>query len=116
MPRAATHEMFATSLRQSYPAVRPNLGRAQDGELFSRRRASRQQGIALETLAHAVEYLIDSRMFLTQVPYTKSEEEAVKTLMRLNRAVFESCPVVVPVGTRVRAWVRQVVGAEPKAA
>ncbi|RXH56822.1 hypothetical protein [Granulicella sibirica] len=112
MPRAVTHEAFGTSLRQ------PNTAgeRAQDADLFSRRRASRQQGIALEKLAHAVEYLIDSRMFLTQAPYTKSEEEAVKMLMRLNRAVFESCPVIVPLGTRVREWVRQAVGAEPKAA
>ena len=59
------------------------------------------QGQALELLGHAVEYLIDSRMFLTQVPYTIAEEEAVQILMALNRKVFESCPEVVTMRRRV---------------
>ncbi len=66
--------------------------------------------MALEVLGHAVEYLIDSRMFLTDVPYTRSEEEAVQLLMGCSRRVFEACPVIVPVKTRLATWVRELVG------
>jgi hypothetical protein len=75
---------------------------------IERRRAGREQGVALERLAHAVEYLVDSRMFLTSVPYTRSEDEAVKILMGLNRQVFEECPIVVGLGTRLRNGIRRM--------
>jgi hypothetical protein len=65
--------------------------------------------MAIEVLGHAVEYLIDSRMFLTETPYTKAEEEAVQILMRANRSVFESCAEVLPVGVRVGNWMRDLV-------
>ena len=95
------------------PAAKTNLYRSEIGfvtQRCTRRRAGRKQGVAIEVLGHAVEYLIDSRMFLTQTPYTKSEEEAVQILMRANRLVFESCPEVVPMGARVRNWMRGMTG------
>lgn len=88
-----------------FPAATPYPDRMRNGgsrgQRPERRRPGREQGQALERLGHAVEYLIDSRMFLTQVPYTSAEEEAVQILMGLNRLVFESCPAVVTMRRRV---------------
>ena len=85
-----------------YPAPTPYPGeKSTVAPRLDRRRPGREQGQALEKLGHAVEYLIDSRMFLTQVPYTNAEEEAVQILMGLNRRVFESCPEILPMRRRV---------------
>jgi hypothetical protein len=90
--------------RAVYPAATPYPARG--GERLvarsARRRMGRVEGEALEKLGHAVEYLIDSRMFLTHVPYTDAEEEAVQILMKMNRMVFESCPEVVSMRQRLR--------------
>lgn len=67
-----------------------------------RRRGSPQQGRALETLGHAVEYLIDSRMFQLGDTSRENETEAVQVLMRLSRLVFNECPEVVSLQTRLR--------------
>ena len=100
-----------------YPAATPypdpSRGVVPRGRQPIRRRLGREQGRALERLGHAVEYLIDSRMFLTQVPYTAAEEEAVQILMALNRLVFESCPEVVPMRQRVLNRLRRLVPEHP---
>ncbi len=62
-----------------------------------------QQGRALEMLGHAVEYLVDSRMFGDEAGF-RSEGEAVQILMRMSRAVFAECPEVVPLRERVARW------------
>ena len=66
-----------------------------------RRRGSLQQGRALETLGHAVEYLVDSRMFLVQAQNFKAEQDALELLKRMSRIVFSECPEVVSVWKRV---------------
>ena len=68
------------------------------------RRPGREQGMALEILGHAVEYLIDSRMFLTAAPYTKAEQEAVQMLMSSSRQVFEECAPIIPLRVRAQVW------------
>lgn len=68
------------------------------------RRPGREQGRALELLGHAVEYLIDSRMFLTGIAYTRSEEQALQMLMAASREVFEGCPVKVGFGAAAKSW------------
>lgn len=77
------------------------------GERVVRRRGSLQQGQALETLGHAVEYLVDSRMFLVELGAgdQKQDQEAVQILMRLSRAVFQECPEIVPIRRRMSRWV-----------
>ncbi len=77
------------------------------GERVVRRRGSLQQGQALETLGHAVEYLVDSRMFLVEVGAGEQnqDQEAIQILMRLSRAVFLECPEVVPIRRRMGRWV-----------
>ena len=71
---------------------------------YVRRRGSAEQGRALETLGHAVEYLVDSRMRFNDQQAAAGERDAIELLMRLNRAVFSECPEVVPFSRRVRQW------------
>ena len=72
---------------------------------YVRRRGSSEQGRALETLGHAVEYLVDSRLRFNDSQAAAGEREAIEILMRLNRAVFSECPEVVPFSRRVRQWI-----------
>jgi hypothetical protein len=75
------------------------------GEKVVRRRGNAEQGRALEALGHAVEYLVDSRMFLRTQAESDSNRDAVQMLMRLSRTVFLECPEVVPLGRKVARWV-----------
>ena len=75
-----------------------------------RRRPNQQQGRALEMLGHAIEYLIDSRLYM--VPdWHEREQEAVQILMSRSRAVFAECealadalPLGLRVGRKVGGW------------
>ena len=98
-----THKTFDLQDETTlYPAPTPYPSQMRGGSpRDERRRPGRNQGHALEQLGHAVEYLIDSRMFLTQVPYTTAEEEAVQILMSLSRLVFDGCPRAVTMRRRV---------------
>ena len=70
-----------------------------------RRRPSRSQGQALEILGHALEYLVDSRMFLSKERKTRADGEAIHILSSCSREVFAECPEVVPVSQRIKSWV-----------
>ena len=72
------------------------------------RRPSPGQGQALSKLAHAIEYLIDSRIPLGG--NSTAEHEAVRLLMRLSREVFEECPARLPLTTRVTGWLSHRLG------
>jgi hypothetical protein len=79
-------------------------------EALLRRRGSAAQGRALESLGHAVEYLVDSRMFLLDGNNLAAEGEAVQILMQLSRQVFAECPVVKPPFSSLkRLWSRYFV-------
>jgi hypothetical protein len=75
-----------------------------------RRHANRTQGHALEALGHAVEYLVDSRMFLSAEPSTSADNEALQILMLLSRQVFAECAETVPLARRLRLWVAERLG------
>jgi hypothetical protein len=64
------------------------------------RRLTREQGRALEILGHAVEYLIDSRLFGGE----SRDEQAISMLKRANRMIFQESVVAPPAGMRMRAW------------
>ena len=81
---------------------------------FIRRRGSLEQGRALETLGHAVEYLVDSRMFQVEDSSQRDHQEAVQILMRMSRAVFAECPEVVSLRRRFRRWIEAQLGQEPR--
>ncbi len=70
-----------------------------------RRRGSLQQGFALETLGHAVEYLVDSRLFAQNDADAQSDQEAIQLLMRMSRAVFSECPELLPLRHRLGRWI-----------
>jgi|GEM_PF-2677994 len=74
-----------------------------DGRIVQRR-GSMAQGHALETLGHAVEYLVDSRMFMEDAGDPTSQREAVQILMRMSRTVFSECPEVQPGRRRMVRW------------
>jgi hypothetical protein len=69
-----------------------------------RRRPSQAQGQALERLGRAIEYLMDSRLALTDEPSTRADREALEILMRLNRSVFSECEEIVPMRQRLKTW------------
>ena len=70
-----------------------------------RRRGTPAQGRALEALGHAVEYLVDSRLFVLDQDSLRSDDEAVQIMMRMSRAVFAECPEVVSLRRKVRMWI-----------
>jgi hypothetical protein len=84
-----------------------NLVNMQSTGLGVRRRATQQQGRGLEILGHAVEYLVDSRMFLIDQPSTRADAEAVQFLMLLSRQVFAECAQVPPPARRLRHWIAE---------
>ncbi len=88
----------------SQPASIPQPAARSARPTYVRRRGSSEQGRALETLGHAVEYLVDSRMRFNDPQAAAGERDAIELLMRLNRAVFAECPEVVPLSRRVRQW------------
>jgi|GEM_PF-6507001 len=57
------------------------------------RRVDPEQGRALEMLGHAIEYLVDSRLYDTRE--TPADADAVQVLMSCSREVFAECEVVV---------------------
>ncbi len=70
-----------------------------------RRRPTREQGRALEIVGHAIEYLVDSRMFVGEHPSSRADHEASRILMEASRSVFSECAEIVPVARRVRRMV-----------
>ena len=73
----------------------------------TRRRGTLEQGRALETLGHAVEYLVDTRLFDLGEHNVRDGQEAVQIMMRMSRAVFAECPEVVSMRKRMSQWVRE---------
>ena len=81
---------------------------------FVRRRGSVEQGRALESIGHAVEYLVDSRMFSAGEYDSRDEQEAIQILMRMSRAVFAECPEVISLRRRLRRWVQERLARNPE--
>jgi hypothetical protein len=65
-------------------------------------RSRSHTGQALEILGHALEYLVDSRMYQVDEPATRADSEALHILMRLSREVFEDRGAVIPSERRFR--------------
>ena len=90
--------------KSAVPRVQPGA-QTRGGTEPSRRRGPLEQGRALEALGHAVEYLIDSRLFHLGDHNVRDEQEAAQILMRMSRAVFAECPEVESIRKRMRLWV-----------
>jgi hypothetical protein len=107
--------MSTAPVSRSFPAISdilPNsaaaAARPRTVTRVVRRRATREQGKALETLAHAIEYLVDEQLRRRPEPASRSEIEAGRILMRLNREVFDECEQVVPLRTRIGAGLERL--------
>ncbi len=66
-----------------------------------RRRSNPRQGRALELLGHAIEYLVDSRLY--DQWETPADAAAVHLLMGCSRAVFSECEALQPWHQRVQS-------------
>jgi len=73
-----------------------------------RRRIGREAGLALEKLAHAIEYLTDEFINDASPQFRGSRVEAIELLMSLNRRVYFDCPQVPTLGGRISAFLRRV--------
>ena len=67
------------------------------------RRSTEQQGRSLERLGHAIEYLVDSQLYLNPGVASKDEDEAIQILMRLSREVFAECREIVSLRRRLKS-------------
>ena len=76
-----------------------------------RRRPTMQQGRALETLGHAIEYLIDSQLHRTTAAVAPADIAANQLLMRLSREVFAECREIVPTRQRLKLRLRNLFAA-----
>ena len=88
---------------QSNVIAMPKAASAERARLV-RRRPTREQGQGLEVLGHALEYLVDTRMFVYREPNTKADAEAIHILSRCSRELFATCAEVVPMRRRVKTW------------
>ena len=68
-----------------------------------RRCRTREQGIALMTVSHAIEYLLDSRL-VKQEETTPAEREALAILLTANLSVYRDGAEIKPFATRLRQW------------
>ena len=71
-----------------------------------RRRANPTQGRALEILGHAIEYLVDSRMFLLENAHSAPDHLAAGILMQASRNVFSECAEILPIRQRLKHWIQ----------
>jgi hypothetical protein len=72
-----------------------------------RRRISRDAGLGLEILGHAIEYLTDEYVHRgTSLSADDPQVQAIQLLMSLNRQIYFECPVIPTFGERVRALFR----------
>ncbi len=68
-----------------------------------RRCRTREQGVALMTVGHAIEYLVDSRL-IRQQDTTGAEREALAILLHANLAVYNEGTEIKPLISRLREW------------
>lgn len=66
-----------------------------------RRRPTLEQGMALEKIAHAIEYLLLAQIWEDE----EKDRTAVKILMHASRQVFAECEEMIPLRKRFIQWV-----------
>ena len=70
-----------------------------------RRCRTREQGVALILIGHAIEYMVDSRV-IKQENTTGAEREALAILLEANLAVYNEGTEIRPLANRLRQWFR----------
>jgi hypothetical protein len=69
-----------------------------------RRCRTRDEGLALIALGHAIEYLIDSQLARQQEPGGEAQREALTILMEANRSVYKQGTAVNQGTEFARPW------------
>ena len=104
----------AHAIASSFPLpgfAKPN--RQQPRRPVESRHSTSDQARSLQALSHAIEYLVDSRLFDTwQSP---SDAEAVHILMTCSREVFQQCGVTRSWPQRVQQGILRRLQLEPNA-
>jgi len=78
-------------------------GTSNNNRVTLRRCRTREQGAALMTVGHAIEYLVATR--LVKEPSTNSaEREALAILLRANLSVYNEGAEITPLVSRLRQW------------
>lgn len=99
------HEHDTEHAEASGPASSAHRRSRRRGDrAVSRRQPDVRQGHALEILGHAVEYLVDSRMFMAGTLPQAADQYALQILMHSSRAVFAECAEITPLWTRIARW------------
>lgn len=86
-----------------------SLGSTDDGSATNsnrstlRRCRTREQGVALLTISHAIEYLLHSRSVQLE-DATNAEREALAILLNANLSVYREGTEVIPFSSRLRQW------------
>src|ERR1035437_6129342 len=95
----------STPIDQIFVNGIPRLSIRSDSKAV-RRRPTMSQGQALEMIGHAIEYVYDSRVYQNAGALSKSDMEAVQTLMRLSREVYLECKEIAPDSDRhgIKHW------------
>jgi len=68
-----------------------------------RRCRTREQGAALMTVGHAIEYLVDTRL-VKETSTNSAEREALAILLRANLSVYNEGAEITPLVSRIRQW------------
>lgn len=94
----------ATSRMLFIPAAQPiEMPVRNEGRLINR-----EQGMALEQLAHAIEYLEDEMVAPAAEPFATRELldacEAIEKLKALHRGLWYSLPLRMPFWRRIMQW------------
>lgn len=93
--------LVPTAAPVDYPPASQQTGRVP----APRRRPSPQQGIALEILGHAIEYLVDTN-FYHQRAENPDVQDALTILKQSSREIFVAAPALLPARTRAAQWLR----------
>ena len=77
-----------------------------------RRCRTREQGIALMTVGHAIEYLVHSRL-VKEENTSGAEREALAILLNANLSVYNEGTEIKPLASRFRRWFHGGASMEP---
>ncbi len=91
-------DTMPTSIRRMPPRIGPR-------PISRRRKVGPQAGVAIDKLAHAIEYLQDE-LLLEGLWLSESETdgrpEAIRILKVLNRQIYYECPIALTLSERLR--------------
>lgn len=101
-----SHEMFDTQQMAAEPNPTSAALAASTEAVRGHRRMSREQGHALETIGHAVDYLLDTHIHETGagqdiVSECNAEIEAICILTHSRNVLLQSLPLQAPLSSRI---------------